>query len=180
MPSAKQSAQNPGHERILFRPLPGGHQWSLRARREDLQEASAAWQAPLDLEPLASSSLDGRHALRLGPDEWLLLAAWAQAADGLSVLARTTALSLVDISDRELAWELSGIDAPRVLATGCPLDLSDISFPAGRATRTVFGHAEVVLWRRGPERTWQIRALRSFATYLTSHVAHASRQCERP
>ena len=180
MASTIKSAQDPSYERVLVRQIPTGHQWSFRTRRKDLQDASAAWLTRLDLEPLSSSSLDGHHALRLGPDEWLLLAGSARAADALTSLAETTALSLVDISDRELAWELSGVDATRVLATGCPLDLSDASFPAGRATRTVFGHAEVVLWRPDLERTWQIRALRSFATYITSHLAHAIQQCATP
>ncbi|ATE64219.1 sarcosine oxidase subunit gamma [Rhizorhabdus dicambivorans] len=163
---------------LPFRPLAPGHQWALRLRAQAIEEASAAWQAPLDLAPLASSSRDGRHALKLGPDEWLLIAQTADAADGLAALARSTPLSLVEISDRELAWELSGDNAAQVLAAGCPLDLADASFPPGRATRTVYGHAEIVLWRPGAERAWQVRALRSFASYLTRHLAHAGRQCE--
>lgn len=180
MVSTIKTAQEPNYERVLVRQLPAGHQWSFRTRLKDLQDASAAWLAPLDLEPLSSSSQEGHHALRLGPDEWLLLAGSARAGDALNFLAQTTALSLVDISDRDLAWELSGVDATRVLATGCPLDLSDATFPAGRATRTVFGHAEVVLWRLTSESTWQIRALRSFATYLTNNLAHAAHQCSTP
>tara|TARA_R110000782_G_scaffold127769_1_gene219379 strand:- start:23176 stop:23619 length:444 start_codon:yes stop_codon:yes gene_type:complete len=143
-------------------------------RAAAIEQASEAWQAPLDLEPLCSSSLNGRHAFRLGPDEWLLLAESAQAADALKDLAQSVALSLVDISDREAAWEISGDDAARVLATGCPIDLSEARFPPGRATRTVYGHAEIVLWRPGAERTWQVRVLRSFIPYLTRHMRHAT------
>ncbi|WP_158511750.1 sarcosine oxidase subunit gamma [Sphingobium sp. TKS] len=149
----------------------------MRLRTQQIEQASVAWKAPLDLAPLASSSLDGRHALRLGPDEWLLMAEASSAADDLHSLAVSTALSLVDISDRELAWTISGENAGRVLATGCPLDLSEAAFPPGRATRTVYGHAEIVLWRPNSERSWQIRALRSFAIYLTHHLAHAGKQC---
>lgn len=158
---------------VVFRTLPPGHQWSLRARKPDIEAAAAAWCAPLDLEPLTSSSLDGHHALKLGPDEWLLLAGSSLAANRLVALARTVALSLVDISDREMAWEISGDNAARVLAAGCPLDLSDASFPPGRATRTIYGQAEVILWRPGTERLWQIRIFRSFSAYLTGHLAQA-------
>lgn len=178
MHDADNLTRHPAGARLLLRALPPGHQWSLRMRPHAVEEASTAWRAPLDLEPLTSSSLDGRHALRLGPDEWLLLASSESAADDLGTIARNGLMSLVDISDRELTWELSGADAAQVLAMGSPLDLSDAAFPPGRATRTVYGHAEVVLWRPGTERTWQIRALRSFATYLTRHLALASRQCE--
>lgn len=72
-----------------------------------------------------------------------------------------------------------GRNAGRVLATGCPLDFSETAFPPRRATRTVYGHAEVVLWRPGPQRSWQIRALRSFATYLAHHLARAGKQCAK-
>lgn len=178
MLDADNVIRHPTSARLLLRALPPGHQWSLRMRPQAVEKASTAWGAPLDLAPLASSSLDGRHALRLGPDEWMLLASSATAADGLGAIARDGLMSLVDISDRELAWELSGGDAAQVLAMGCPLDPDDAAFPPGRATRTVYSHAEVVLWRPGIERTWQIRALRSFATYLTRHLTHAGRQCE--
>jgi len=151
--------------------------WSLRLRTQQIMQASLAWRAPLELAPLASSSSNGRHALRLGPDEWLLLADASSAVDDLHTLAASTALSLVDISDRELAWTISGANADRVLATSCPLDLSEAAFPPGRATRTVYGHAEIVLWRPTSERSWQIRALRSFANYLTRQLAHAGKQC---
>jgi len=169
-PTTPADVAGPG---VTFRALTPGPQWSLRLRASDVAQAADAWQAPLDLTPLASSSQDGRHALRLGPDEWLLLADTPLAADGLAALAWTVALSLVDISDRELAWEIAGDDAPQVLAMGCPLDLSDGQFPAGAATRTLYGQAEVVLWRPGAERLWQVRTARSFAAYLTRQVAQA-------
>lgn len=178
MPDADNLILHPTGTRFLLRALPPGHQWSLRMRPGSVAHATTAWGAELDLAPLTSSSLDGRHALRLGPDEWLLLATSACAVDELAALARDNLMSLVDISDRELAWELSGDDAAQVLAMGCPLDLADTAFPPGRATRTVYAHAEVVLWRPGSERMWQLRALRSFATYLTRHLTHSGRQCE--
>jgi len=158
---------------LVIRPLPQSYQWSLRMRPSNIHHGSQAWNSCLNLEPLTSSSAEERNAFRLGPDEWLLLAPMPTAADGLKALMKTVALSLVEISDREVAWEISGDDAAHVLAAGCPLDLSDSSFPQGRATRTVYGHAEIILWRPLPERTWHIRASRSFASYLTRHMAHA-------
>jgi sarcosine oxidase subunit gamma len=163
-------ATDPG---ITIRQLPPCHLWSLRARAPDVERLSVAWGGGLDLAPLASASTGRRHALRLGPDEWLLIADSASAADGLHALAETIAFSIVDISAREIGWEIAGDHASRLLAGGCPLDLSDAHFPPGRATRTIYGQAEIVLWRPASERAWEVRALRSFTNYLTRHLAHA-------
>ena len=68
----------------------------------------------------------GRAALWLGPDEWLLIADGADAADIGGVLESVlegTAHSLVDVSHRQIGLIASGPAAARVLNAGCPLDL---------------------------------------------------------
>jgi sarcosine oxidase subunit gamma len=159
--------------RVTVRPLPAKHQWSLRARMADVPRLADAWQAPLPTDPLSSTSLSDRHAFRLGPDEWLLIADAADAAHRLASLPQTPAFSLVDISHRELAWSIEGPDAARLLRAGCPLDFDETAFPARRATRSMYGQAEVTLWRPNHESIWQMQFPRSFRDYMTRHLAQA-------
>jgi sarcosine oxidase, subunit gamma len=119
----------------------------------------------------------GRAALWLGPDEWLLIADSADAADIGGVLESVlegTAHSLVDMSHRQIGLIASGPAAARVLNAGCPLDLDLKTFPIGFATRTLFDKAEIVLWRR-VETTFHVEVWRSFAPYLTGSLVEATR-----
>jgi sarcosine oxidase subunit gamma len=122
-----------------------------------------------------SASAGVRTALWLGPDEQLLL---APLADG-DVIARQLreslgALphSLVDVSHRQIALEVSGLQAQNVLNAGCPLDLHLESFPVGACTRTVLGKCDIVLWRTGAT-AFHIEVWRSFAEYASRFLAEA-------
>ena len=119
----------------------------------------------------------GRAALWLGPDEWLLIADAADAANIESVLESVlegTAHSLVDVSHRQIGLVATGPGAARVLNAGCPLDLDLMAFPVGFATRTLFDKVEIVLWRRA-EATFQLEVWRSFAPHLVGSLAEAAR-----
>jgi sarcosine oxidase, subunit gamma len=122
-----------------------------------------------------------RAALWLGPDEWLLTADGADAADiggMLESVLEGTAHSLVDVSHRQIGLVASGPAAARVLNAGCPLDLSMNAFPVGFSTRTVFDKVEIVLWRRA-EATFHIEIWRSFAPFLAAALAEAARGAPR-
>ena len=107
-----------------------------------------------------------RAALKLGPDEWLLL---AEPAGELQLdPSRTTRLSLIEISHRNAGLQLSGPKVEAVLAAGCPLPLDPVSFPVGRATRTLYAKAEIVLWRTAAT-VFHIEVARSIAPYLAAH-----------
>lgn len=155
---------------VTIRVLPTAPRWVLRADPARLDALAAAWRAPLPAELLRSASGAGRHALRLGPDEWLLLAEERDAAAGL---AHDPALSLVEVSSRDVSFEVAGPRAATALNTGCPLDLRPAAFPPAAATRTVFGKAEVVLWRPGVEPAYRLDCLRSFAPYVGSLLRQA-------
>jgi sarcosine oxidase subunit gamma len=118
-----------------------------------------------------------RAALWLGPDEWLLIADGADAADigaMLESVLEGTAHSLVDVSHRQIGLIASGPATARVLNAGCPLDLDPHAFPVGMATRTLFDKVEVMLWRRA-ETTFHIEIWLSFAPYLAGSLAEAAR-----
>ncbi|MDZ7281803.1 sarcosine oxidase, gamma subunit [Sphingomonas sanguinis] len=108
-------------------------------------------------------------ALWLGPDEWLLLAADAPD-DWVATLQARLAdalCSLVDVSHRQIALEIvdDRASADTLLASGCALDLSLAAFPVGMCTRTMYDKAEIVLWRRAPDR-FHVEVWRSFARYV--------------
>jgi sarcosine oxidase subunit gamma len=116
-----------------------------------------------------------RAALWLGPDEQLLLAPVTDGEtinrllrDALAALPH----SLVDVSHRQIALEVSGPVAHTILNAGCPLDLHLVSFPVGMCTRTVLGKCDIVLWRTGAE-TFHVELWRSFAEYASRFLAEA-------
>lgn len=128
-----------------------------------LLQATAEVAATLGL-PLPAPLEATDQVLWLGPEEWLLLAEpGTLAGPG----------SLVDVSDRYRALALHGAQAPTLLNEGCPLDLADAAFPPGRCTRTLFGKAEIILWRVHANE-WRVLVARSFAPYLFA-LLHESR-----
>ena len=132
-------------------------------------------EPPSRLGPAGES--EGRAALWLGPDEWLLIADGADAADigaMLESVLEGTAHSLVDVSHRQIGLIASGAAAARVVNAGCPLDLDPHAFPVGFATRTLFDKVEIVLWRRAGT-TFHVEVGRSFAPYLVGSLAEAAR-----
>jgi sarcosine oxidase subunit gamma len=156
-----------------FRSLPVARRWVLHSDPKDA--VSLQWPGGLPTRMLRSTmaaSPNGQAAaaaLRLGPDEWLLL-----ALDGAVIPPAAEGLvSVVDVSHRNLAFEIGGPCAATLINAGNPLDLSDGAFPPGKATRSVLGKAEVVLWRPTAAPRWHVEVWRSFAPYLVRLVSRA-------
>ena len=132
--------------------------------------AAAAFGVPFSSVACRAHSQGGRAALWLGPDEWLLLAPAADKPQVIAAIATalaSTPHSLVDISQRQVAYELRGPQAAWLLNAQCPLNLSLPAFPVGMCTRTIFAKTEIVLWRTAPE-SFHVEVFRSFADYLVS------------
>lgn len=121
-------------------------------------------------------STDAGLAARLGPYEWLLIARDADEAAGRGVAEALagTHHSLVEVGHRNTGIAVAGAQATAVLNAGCALDLSDAAFPAGSATRTLLGKAEIVLMRPGTERIYRVECWRSFATYVHGFLTEAA------
>ena len=125
-----------------------------------------------------ANTADSRAALWLGPDEYLLI---GPAVDAQVLLARLeTALSgdahsLVEVSQRQVAVQISGPNASALLNSGCPLDLDTAAFPVGMCTRTLLAKAEVVLWRRGIEE-YHLEVGRSFSDYVLGWLREANQE----
>jgi sarcosine oxidase, subunit gamma len=127
----------------------------------------------LPSEPLRAAGSIDRGALWLGPDEWLLIAhPDAALAQHLQAHLAGKPASLVDISHRNIGLQVSGPRAADTIASACPLDLDASAFPVGMCTRTIFGKAEIVLWRTAPH-TFRLEVWRSFAPYVTALLTEA-------
>ncbi len=113
-------------------------------------------------------------ALHLGPDEWLVIAPEGQG-EALMAGAAVRFASAVDVSHRSVGIEVSGAHATDILAAFVALDLAEVTFPVGMATRTLFGKAEIIIWRTGAE-TFRIEVWRSFAPYVWQCLEEAGRE----
>ncbi len=153
--------------------LPAAWRAVLRGRPAAVEAAGSGFGAALPRQACrAVVAGAGRAALWLGPDEWLLLAPPAEGPALAAALARAMEgqpHSLVDVSDRQTAIEITGPDAAAALNAGCPLDLDPEAFPVGMCTRTVLAKAEIVLWRTAPA-TFRVEVARSFAAYAWSFL----------
>ncbi len=146
-------------------------QGGLAARKA----AGEAFGVSLPAAACRANTAGNRAALWLGPDEHLLLAPMTDAqavVTDLDAALSGAAYSLVEVSQRQVAVQLNGPDASTFLNTGCPLDLDPAEFPVGMCTRTLFGKADVVLWRRGIEE-YHLEVGRSFSDYVLRWLREA-------
>jgi sarcosine oxidase subunit gamma len=160
----------------MFEVLPPAVRYILRGDAQVAAAAGAALGVNMPLEACRASKRGERAALWLGPDEWLLIAPQAEAAPlGAALTAALAALphSLVDVSHRQIALQLSGSRAATLLAGGCALDLHESRFPPGMCTRTMLGKAEIVLWRTGRSE-FRVEVWRSFAAYLSAFLIESA------
>lgn len=134
----------------------------------------------LPLEPLTSVSTDKAAAFWLGPDEWHLAIQDDDAGatfERVKTAVADTPHSLVDVSERNRALIISGPKAAWLLNSQVFLDFDEAEFPVGMVTRTLFGKADIMLWRQA-EDTFVLEAWRSFMPYVIELLQEASRELE--
>ncbi len=150
---------------------------SLRAAAADVPALSAALGLDLPVKPKTSASANGRTALWLGPDEWLVIAE-GSGGIGTGLIADTTKAtvphSATDVSHRNTAIMVSGPGAAAAINTGCPQDLSLAAFAVGACSRTIFGKVEIVLLRTA-EDAFRVEVWRSFSDYAFGLLAEGAR-----
>ncbi len=161
----------------LESPVPASR-FILRGAAAARAAAGQGFGLPLP-ETACRAATDGnRAALWLGPDEQLLLAPDGEVDSIEAALARALqghAHSLVDVSHRQVGIGIHGPHAEWLLEAQCPLPLNLRAFPVGMCTRTVFGKAEVVLWRPA-EQVFRLEVWRSFATYVVELLREIERE----
>ena len=174
LPLARTALPEGQRSGILIQPAVAEGRFSLRVR----DPGAAAGGLPLD-RPINTLAGDDRCWIaRLGPDEWLIGTAEAEADHRAAAVAADLAgraHALVDVSHRNVGIDVSGARAAVALNAGCPLDLGEAAFPAGSATRTLLGKAEIVLIRRpGDVPRYRVECWRSFATYVHGFLTEAA------
>jgi sarcosine oxidase subunit gamma len=157
--------------------------FALRLRPAGIAPAEAALSVAMPTTVGATSRAGGCAVLSLGPDEWRIVVTPAEAPAIVAAFAGLgVPFALVDVSDREAALELDGPLVEAVLGADCPLDVSLDAFPVGRATRSLYGKASVLLWRLDADCV-RIECGRSFAPYLLGRlglaVAHVAALARR-
>jgi heterotetrameric sarcosine oxidase gamma subunit len=119
--------------------------------------------------PCRTTAVGDNALLWLGPDEFLLVAP-DEAMPTVDMPSAT-----IDVSHRDAALSVTGPRAGWVINTFCALDLHPGAFPIGMCTRTVFGKAEILLWRTAAEE-FRIDVARSFAPYVWACLEEARRE----
>jgi len=161
-----------GGANVSITAAPEANRISLRGGETAVAALSKALGVTLPKKPKTSTAKGSRHALWLGPDEWLVFDEKGNpAGDCAKVKA---AHSAVDVSHRNTAILVSGPAAVDVISAGCPQDLSLEAFPLDACSRTVMGKIEVVLYRTA-EDAFRVECWRSFSEYAFDFLTDAAR-----
>ncbi|MEL6946941.1 MAG: sarcosine oxidase subunit gamma [Pseudomonadota bacterium] len=161
------------NEHVMMEAAPPASRISLRAGETGANAFEASLGLKLPRAPHTSASRGSRHALWLGPDEWLV---FDERNPETSMVPRlgSAHFAATDISHRNVAFITSGPRAKETLAVASPRDLRDPAFPVGACSRTIFGKAEIVLYRIG-EDAYRIECWRSFGPYMKTLLTEAAK-----
>lgn len=148
---------------VVISELPLEARFNLRVGSTDKKAIEKALGLALPDRVGSAESVRQRSALCLGPDEWVVNSS-AKDADALeaSLAEANVPHSLVNITDREVTWKLSGPRAAELLSTGIARDLAKLEPQTG--ARTVFDGVQAVLFRE-TEHDWTLSVWRSFAPH---------------
>jgi sarcosine oxidase subunit gamma len=166
-----------------LRELPFLAQVDLRADPADaaaLQRIASALGFPLPSQPNTVSGEADRHALWLGPDEWLIVGPPDGEADLEARCRQALGAALgavVDVSAGRTTLELWGAYARAVLETGCDIDLHPRAFGPGRCAQTLVARAGVILHQTSAEPRYRLLVRPSFAGYLAAWLRDAIEAC---
>lgn len=161
-----------GSATVRLTPAAPASRIALRAPADSIGGLSQALGLQVPNRPKTSASNNGRHALWLGPDEWLVID--ENGADLVGLAASAGVLhSATDVSHRNTAVIVSGPGAEATISGGCPQDLSLEAFPVGACSRTLLGKVEIVLLRLDAE-TFRVEVWRSFSDYAFGLLAEGA------
>ena len=148
---------------VAISELPLEARFNLRVRAADKEAIEKALGMALPNRVGSAQTVKQRSALCLGPDEWVINSS-EKDADALeaSLTRATVPHSLVNITDREVTWKLSGPRAAELLSTGIARDLA--KFEPQTGARTAFDGVQAILFRE-TEHDWTLSVWRSFAPH---------------
>ena len=132
--------------------------------------AAASWLGAATEVPVSavvgvvSGHENGTCILGTGPGRWLVRS--SAEIPGLNIPG---GVALFDLSDAWRLFQISGIAARRLLASGCPLDLAPRRFAPGRCATTRLDEFRVILCCVGPD-TYEMYVERSYAEDLRTRM----------
>ena len=128
--------------------------------------------APLPAQP--NTYVNGNlRAFWLGPNEWLLSAVTDNDVTA-QALGSVPGASAVDVSDGYVQLTLAGVDARKILAKGCTLDLHPRVFHTGCCAQTAIARTAVLLTANDDPGQLGVVVRRTFAEYLASWLQHSA------
>lgn len=169
-------------EPTSLRIKPAAARLVLQGDAEVRRLAAAVWGVPFSEQSCRALTVGNRATLWLGPDEHLLFQESRDVALPIAELEQAIgdhAHSLVDVSHRQTALEISGPQSAVVLSGACPLDLDLREFPVHMCTRTVLAKAEIVLWRTAPQ-VFHLEVWRSLQSYVLELLHEITRTYSAP
>ena len=149
-----------GKDGVTVALAPSVARFSLRGNASDLATFTQVL-LPTLIGDVAEQ--DGDLAIMLGPDEWLWIGAVSGNGAGQPV-------SITEVSDRQVGFDVTGPRAAELLMSGCPLDLERMA--VGRGTRTIYETVEIVVIKRAAD-AFRVEVWRSFAPWLWAALAQA-------
>jgi sarcosine oxidase, subunit gamma len=139
-------------------------------------EAGVARTLGLPADPNTWSRLDGREALWLGPDEWLITSDVVEATDITHDLEARVGTdrhrSIVDVSANRVAIELTGPRRIELLEAGCGIDLHPRAWRDGVCAQTLLARVPVLLQEL--EDATRVFVRPSFAGYVATWLARVA------
>jgi sarcosine oxidase subunit gamma len=165
---------------LSLRALPFVSQVNLRADPEDMdlmqRVASSLGGLALPSAPNSVTSMGDRHALWLGPDEWLIVGPEGQVAaiqEALRVGVDDALGSIVDVAANRILLEIRGAAARDLLAHGVAIDLDLRSLGSGGCAQTLLAKAQVII-ERPEESAFVVYVRTSFASYVADWLLDAA------
>jgi sarcosine oxidase subunit gamma len=129
--------------------------------------------------PCRLAQQPGLAVAGLAPGEWLLLADVDSTITSLLARLQETLTdefaSSVDLTHANTLLQLAGPGAGDVIATLCPLDLSDQAFPPGSAARSLLGEVGVLVMRREAAECFDLLVDQTVAPYAWRLLAQEIR-----
>jgi sarcosine oxidase subunit gamma len=133
----------------------------------------------LPVEANTVSEGTASRTLWLGPNEWLTVAPWSEAAGiagGLRAALAGQHAAVVEVGDARTVIGLSGLNARDVLMKGCPLDLHPRRFGPLRCAQSRLAKVNVIVDQRDDQPSYDLYVARSFARYLWQWLEDAGRE----
>jgi sarcosine oxidase subunit gamma len=161
--------------------LPFPSQVDLRLNLGDSDLAStleARLGFPLPTIPnTISGDPNDRHALWLGPDEWLVVGRPGEEEEIVRILHEATEgryRAITDVSASRTTIELFGPGARETLEAGCAIDLHPRSFGPGQCAQTMLARVNVILSQVSNEPRYRVLVRASFARSLAAWLVDAA------